>query len=199
MAGQAPAGDTATTLNNVHRAARRGSLDCMAGVHAGRLVVVLGGVDDAMVAARAVLAEFGPGPVVVGPLAPDVAAAGPVTLAALGGLAVAAAWPDAPRPVPAEDLLPERALVGERAAREHLVQMVYGPLADTPTLLQTLSAYLDSGGALESTARALFIHPNTVRYRLRRVAEVCGHSPHEPRGAYLLRIAITLGRLAAAG
>ena len=92
--------------------------------------------------------------------------------------------------------LPERALSGELAARQQLVEHVYLPLRETPTLLETVSAFLDSGAALEATGRTLFVHTNTVRYRLRRVAEVSGHSPSTPRGAFVLRIAITLGRLA---
>ena len=52
----------------------------------------------------------------------------------------------------------------------------------------------DQGGSVEATARALFVHPNTVRYRLKRIAEVTGYSPSAPREAYVLRLAITLGR-----
>ncbi len=200
VVGAAPARDALMTLNDVHRSARRGGLDCIAGVHAGRLVVVLGGVvggggDDAAKAGAAVLNEFGPGPVVTGPVAADVAEAGSVTQEALGALAVVAAWPQAPRPVAAADLLAERAVAGEESARAHLVEQVYRPLAATGTLLATLSAFLDSGGALEATGRALFVHPNTVRYRLRRVADICGHSPLDARGAFVLRLALTLGRL----
>jgi DNA-binding PucR family transcriptional regulator len=40
------------------------------------------------------------------------------------------------------------------------------------------------------------VHPNTVRYRLRRVTEVCGYAPAEPRQALALRMALALGRLA---
>ena len=50
-----------------------------------------------------------------------------------------------------------------------------------------VSAFLDAGGALEATARALFVHANTVRYRLRRIAEMCGYAPTDPRGALALR------------
>ena len=63
--------------------------------------------------------------------------------------------------------------------------------------MDTLTAFLDSGGALEATARNLFVHANTVRYRLRRIAEVCGETPTEARGAFVLRVALALGRLAA--
>jgi len=52
------------------------------------------------------------------------------------------------------------------------------PLADAgPTLTETLDAYLDCGGAIEACARKLFVHPNTVRYRLRRIADFTGRDP----------------------
>jgi DNA-binding PucR family transcriptional regulator len=62
-------------------------------------------------------------------------------------------------------------------------------------LLDTVSTYLDSGGSIEATARAMFIHPNTVRYRLKRVADLTGYSPANSRDAFTLRVALTLGRL----
>jgi DNA-binding PucR family transcriptional regulator len=41
----------------------------------------------------------------------------------------------------------------------------------------------------------MFIHANTVRYRLRRATEATGLSPSDPRHAYTYRLALTLGRL----
>jgi DNA-binding PucR family transcriptional regulator len=61
--------------------------------------------------------------------------------------------------------------------------------------VDTLDAFLESGGALEATARNLFVHANTVRYRLRRIADVCGETPTQARGAFTLRVALALGRL----
>ena len=55
--------------------------------------------------------------------------------------------------------------------------------------------FLDQGLSVEAAARALFVHANTVRYRLRRVHEMTGYSPTDPRDAYALRLALTLGRL----
>ena len=55
--------------------------------------------------------------------------------------------------------------------------------------------FLDQGLSVEATARTLFVHANTVRYRLRRVHEISGYSPTDPRDAYALRLALTLGRL----
>jgi len=68
-----------------------------------------------------------------------------------------------------------------------------------PALLQTVETYVGSGGTLEGTARALFVHPNTVRYRLRKARDLTGLDASRPRDAYTLQVAITLGRLLAPG
>ena len=104
-------------------------------------------------------------------------------------------WPDAPRPVRADDLLPERALAGDGHARRHLVEDVYLPLVGgRDTLVETLATYFAQGRSLEATARALFCHPNTVRYRLRQVADLTGLTPTDARDAFTLEIALVLGR-----
>ena len=38
------------------------------------------------------------------------------------------------------------------------------------------------------------MHPNTVRYRIRQVADLTGFSPSDPRDAFTLEIALVLGR-----
>jgi PucR C-terminal helix-turn-helix domain/GGDEF-like domain len=195
--GRAPEAHPEEVLDAVHRAGRHAGVDVLAGVHGDRLVVVVGGAQDALAATVPLLPEFAPGPVVVGPTMPDLGAAGESARAALAGAQAAAGWPGAPRPVLAADLLPERALTGDEDARRELLDSVYWPLADAGSLLvDTVTAYAESGGSLEGTARALFVHPNTVRYRLRRVAEVCGRTPTEPRDLFTLQVALVLGRLA---
>jgi DNA-binding PucR family transcriptional regulator len=134
--------------------------------------------------------------VVVGPVVGGLADASRSAAEAVAGLHAAAAWPAAPRPVSAEQLLPERALDGDPLARARLVSDGYAPLVGAGgDLLGTLTAYLEASGSIEGAARALFVHPNTVRYRLRRIHEVSGYSPTDPRDAYALRLALTLGRL----
>ncbi len=114
----------------------------------------------------------------------------------LAGFRAAVAWPDAPRPVSAAELLPERALDGDADAIGRLVDDIYvSLLQEDPTLIETLAAYLERTGSLEGAARELFVHPNTVRYRLRRVADVTGLTPTIPRDAWSLRLALSLGRL----
>jgi DNA-binding PucR family transcriptional regulator len=98
--------------------------------------------------------------------------------------------------VQARELLPERALMGDASAVAALHDEIMRPLADAgPVLAETLDAYLDSGGAIEACARKLFVHPNTVRYRLKRITDFTGRDPTVPRDAYILRVATTVGRL----
>jgi PucR C-terminal helix-turn-helix domain/GGDEF-like domain len=196
VVGRSPGGEAGVVLHTVARAARRASVEVFGGVHGERLVIVMGGASDPLRAATALLTAYGAGPVVVGPAVPTLETATDSARSAMAGYRAAAAWPGAPRPVSADDLLPERALSGDGEARRILRHTAYGALARASgELLETLDAFLANGGALEATARALFVHPNTVRYRLRRVAEVTGFAPLQPRDAFTLRIALALGRL----
>jgi DNA-binding PucR family transcriptional regulator len=194
--GSAPAGEPEAVVDDIRRTAHSAHLDVLTGVQGDRLVAILGGAADSVRATRHLVAQFGEGPVVIGPTVPDLLAAGHSAAAAVAGLLAAPAWPDAPRPVLADDLLPERALAGDAVARQQLVRDIYRPLTSTGTaLLETLSAFLEQASSLEATARLLFVHPNTVRYRLRRVTEVTGYAPTDPRQAFTLRLALALGRL----
>jgi hypothetical protein len=197
IAGSSSGDEPESLIDELRIIARRARLDLLAGVHGSRLVVVIGGTPDPLLAAGQFAGRFGAGPVVVGPPVPDLRSAGLSAHAALAGLRVAGAWPDAPRPVTASDLLPERALDGDEAARAQLIDEVYEPLlAGGTALLDTVMTYLEQGSSLEATARMLFVHPNTVRYRLRRVAEITGLSPAAGRDGFSLWVAVIYGRLA---
>jgi DNA-binding PucR family transcriptional regulator len=141
------------------------------------------------------LAEFGAGPVVVGHPVPTLADATASARAALAAWRAVSAWPNAPRPVAASELLPERVVAGDPEAREDLHRVYAEIAAAGGGLLETLTVYFDSGNSLEGAARLLFVHPNTVRYRLRRVADVCALSPSDPRDAFSLRLALVIGRM----
>lgn len=196
VAGWAGEGSTAMVLDALRAHARQLGIDALGAVQGGRLVSVLGGVEEPLRTAEDLLGCFGPGAVVVGPAVPHLFAAGRSARAALSGLAAARGWPGAPRPVLADDLLPERVLTGDGPARRALVDRVHRPLdAAGGSLLQTVSTYLEAGGSLEASARVLFVHPNTIRYRLRRAIDVCGYDVTTPRDAHLVRVALTLGRL----
>ncbi len=189
-------GEDSGAVEEVRRLAREHRLDCLCAVQGDRLVVVLGGVDRQARPAASVATAFADGPVVVGPVVGSLTDARISADAAQAGLRVAAGWSDAPRPVHADDLLPERALAGDRTARTTLVTHVHDPLAEAGgSVLETVDAYLAHGSSIEATARTLFVHANTVRYRLRRAAELTGLTPSDARDSYTLRVALTLGRL----
>ncbi|WP_367650410.1 PucR family transcriptional regulator [Nocardioides sp. zg-DK7169] len=194
--GGVPARRTETDLfEEVRRTARAAGMEALCAVQGERLVVVLGGARDPRVGASAVADLFADGPVVVGPVVNDLADAHSSARAALSAHRAAAGWPEAPRPVLSDELLPERVLAGDGHARRLLVEEVYLPLVRArAALAETLAAYFGAGGSIEGTARVLFVHPNTVRYRLRQAADLTGFSPADPRDAFTLEIALVLGR-----
>lgn len=196
IVGRLPDGESGPALSTLREAARRIGREALTAVQGTRLICVLGGSTEPVEDAAGLTTAFGAGPVVVGPRVPHLFAAGRSARAALSGLDAAPAWATAPRPVAADELLPERALLGETPARRMLVDRVYVPLRDHQSaLLGTVQAYLDTGMVLEATARLLFLHPNTVRYRLRRVGETVGLDPHDARDAWVLQVALALGRI----
>jgi len=195
--GHAPATPaSASVFDDVRRSARVAHVDALCATQGDQMVVVLGRVEDPPRAAQAVHHHFAEGPVVFGPPAPDLAQAHRSASAALAGARVARAWPGAPRPVAADDLLPERALAGDEDARQQLVLEVYLPLLQAKgTLIETLDAYFAHGASVEGAARVLFVHANTVRYRLRQAGDLTGLTPTQPRHAFTIAIALALGRL----
>ena len=176
--------------------ARHSGLSLLAGEAATSLVLVVGGTSAVDAAVRQIAAALPSDPVVVGPVVADLAVAASSVQEALAGLAAVRGWPDAPRPVEAGALLAERAVLGEEAARRRLLEEVYTPLLDAGgDLLATATAYLEGGGSVEGTGRSLFLHPNTVRYRLRKLAEVTGRDITTPRDGLVVRLALALGRI----
>ncbi|MBF4599679.1 helix-turn-helix domain-containing protein [Frigoribacterium sp. VKM Ac-1396] len=196
-------------VDMLRRTARHREADVLIGVQGSRLVLVIGRADPLdengassshpsfTEIARALEPGFGDGHLVLGHEVPSLVDASKSAKAALAGFAVARAWRNAPRPVLADDLLPERALAGDPVARSSLVNRIYKPLkAHSTELLTTLWCYLDNGRSLEATARELFVHPNTVRYRLKRVTDVIGWDATGAREALILQSALVLGSIA---
>ena len=52
--------------------------------------------------------------------------------------------------------------------------------AQDPVLAETLRAYLDSFGDIAAAAQSLQVHPNTVRYRVRRIEKLLSTSLADP-------------------
>lgn len=197
VVGSTPSGGSAGLVDAMHRATRRIGVESLASVQGRRFVCILGGASNAIASAGRLADLFADGPIVVGPTVPHLFAAGRSARAAFSGYDAAPAWPDAPRPVLADDLLVERALLGDPRARTVLVDRIWSPLKDAAggSLLSTAEAYLGSGAAIEAAARTLFVHPNTVRYRLSSIETLTGYRLTDARDAFTVRVALGLGRL----
>lgn len=198
-------------VDMLRRTARHLDADVLIGVQGNRLVLVIGRAhptpkDNEPAAgnltpfldiATALEPGFGTGHLVLGHEVASLVEASRSAKAALAGFAVARSWRNAPRPTLADDLLPERALAGDALARATLINRIYKPLqAHSTELLATLWCYLDNGRSLEATARELFVHPNTVRYRLKRVSEVIGWDATGARESLILQAALIIGSIA---
>jgi hypothetical protein len=197
-------------VDQLRRTARHLDADVLIGVQGNRLVLVIGRAEPAPLEsddakpplpfldiAKQLEPGFGPGHLVLGHEVPTLVDASKSARAALAGFAVARSWRNAPRPTLADDLLPERAFAGDSLARSTLINRIYKPLqAHSTELLATLWCYLDNGRSLEATARELFVHPNTVRYRLKRISEVIGWDATGAREALILQSALIVGSIA---
>ncbi|MCU1424721.1 MAG: PucR family transcriptional regulator, partial [Microbacteriaceae bacterium] len=196
-------------VDQLRRTARHLDADVLIGVQGNRLVLVIGRstpiADETDATNRMPFIDiaaqlepgFGPGHLVLGHEVATLVEASTSAKAALAGFAVARAWRNAPRPTLADDLLPERAFAGDPLARSTLIKRIYRPLqAHSTELLATLWCYLDNGRSLEATARELFVHPNTVRYRLKRISEVIGWDATGAREALILQAALIIGSIA---
>ena len=64
-------------------------------------------------------------------------------------------------------------------------------------LVQTLRAWLDRQGRIDETARALDVHPQTVRYRLAQLRECLRPDLDDPEARFELALALRVHRVGA--
>ncbi|MBW8059409.1 MAG: hypothetical protein FVQ78_03570 [Solirubrobacterales bacterium] len=62
-------------------------------------------------------------------------------------------------------------------------------------LVATVEAYLDNDGNVAATAKQLFTHRHTIRYRLERVRELCGHDISATEGREKLGLGLKAMRV----
>ena len=185
----------------IRKIARKADCDVLIGIQGKRQVVVIGLLNQVenpaakiMQTASSLSDLFGNGDLMLGPTVAAVSDSARSAKAALAALSVAASREQLSRPTLADDLLPERMLAGDQLAKQALITSYYLPLVSgSADLLQTLRAYLENGGSLEATAKSLFVHANTVRYRLRRIQELIGEDVTHPRVAFVVQTAIGVG------
>jgi hypothetical protein len=103
-------------------------------------------------------------------------------------------------PIEAEAFLPELLLARSPDLAGEIADRVLQPLEDyaerrSSGLLDTLAAFLECDLDRRRTAQQLHVHPNTLDYRLRRIAELTGLEPSRPRDLVLLELALTKRRV----
>ena len=187
--------------DQIRKIARKADCDVLIGIQGKRQVVVIGLLNQVDSPAGKIMQTavslgelFGSGDLMLGPTVAAVSDSARSAKAALAALSVAASREKLARPTLADDLLPERVLAGDQLAKQTLISNYYLPLVSgSADLLQTLRAYLENGGSLEATAKSLFVHANTVRYRLRRIHELIGEDVTDPRVAFVVQTAIVVG------
>lgn len=80
-------------------------------------------------------------------------------------------------------------------ANDVLAELLALPAAERDVLLCTLHAWFAEHGSARDAAERLFVHPNTVRYRIRRVQELTGRDLGDPKGIAELYLAVESVRL----
>ncbi len=179
----------------IQRTARLASLDALVGIQSDRLVAIISGVTENMTiaeAARPFVAHFGQGTVVAGPLATSLIEAHTSASEAMSGYRALSLIESPSRLLMSHELVAARVLNGDSEAIAPIVATLNSSVRDD--VRATLANYLEKSGSIESCARALFIHVNTVRYRLKRVHEVTGLDPFDTNDALTLRIALMQAR-----
>lgn len=82
---------------------------------------------------------------------------------------------------------------GEEDRIRRYVESALQPFASRDWIIATLASYYRNGGNAVSTAKALNLHPNSVRYRLNLARRMLGYSVDDPVASLPLRLAL-LGR-----
>ena len=86
-------------------------------------------------------------------------------------------------------LLADSVLAGELAAARLAPLLQLRPAA-RERLTESLRAWLDCQGRVDETARALDVHPQTVRYRLNQLREAFGAALDDPQARFELALAL---------
>lgn len=94
--------------------------------------------------------------------------------------------PELLRLLPAEDV---------KKFYEATLQSLADRQKEDQSLLHTLSVYLETHCQISETAKRLYVHRNTVIYRLEKCEELLGKSLKDPETTMRLRLALRMQRL----
>ncbi|MFI5266014.1 MAG: PucR family transcriptional regulator [Chloroflexota bacterium] len=88
-------------------------------------------------------------------------------------------------------------LIDDRDELMRLAEQTLGPLLEYDrqhgtALVRTLGYYLESGRNLEGSARAMFIHVNTLKYRLKRIQEIARLDLNDAEQRFNVHLAVKI-------
>jgi PucR C-terminal helix-turn-helix domain len=131
----------------------------------------------------------------VGPVVPRAELVSSWSLASAALRAVEAGAIEADGLVRAADRIPELLLFESGELAERLAARRLSPLNDlTPAartrMEETALAYVQHGGNAAAMARALHLHPQTIRYRLGQLRELIGEPLDDPDARFELELAL---------
>ena len=196
LVGTPPPGREELASEDLRDIALRHGRPALADVHGTWLIAIISGpLSPTDKFFNDLLTAFSSGPVVIGPTAPMLTAAYHSASEAISGMNAVAGWSGARDRCWRANCCRSGPCSGTPRPSPPCTPRSCAPRRRGSALTETLDAYLDSGGAIEACARKLFVHPNTVRYRLKRITDFTGRDPTLPRDAYVLRVAATVGRL----
>ncbi|WP_406206303.1 helix-turn-helix domain-containing protein [Streptomyces sp. NBC_01017] len=167
----------------------------------GRLVCIAPGDQDEVLAyfAKQAFAATGGGQVAIGRPQPGAAGVVHSYEEALNALDLAERLELDEPVLRAADLLVYPVLTRDRQAMADLVQSALGPLRQArggaQPLLDTLTAYFDSGCVSAEAARRLSLSVRAFTYRLERIHKLTGADPSDPVHRYTLQTAVIGARL----
>ncbi|WHT49317.1 helix-turn-helix domain-containing protein [Sporosarcina thermotolerans] len=76
-----------------------------------------------------------------------------------------------------------------------LKSLAYPKTKDDQDLVKTIQVYLDSQCEFSETSRKLFVHRNTVKYRIEKTEELLNCSLRDPSDSLRIRVALVIGSI----
>ncbi|ALX48485.1 PucR family transcriptional regulator [Lentibacillus amyloliquefaciens] len=76
-----------------------------------------------------------------------------------------------------------------------LKSLAYPETKEDQELIKTIEIYLNCQCEISVTARKLYIHRNTVKYRIKKAEELLNCSFHDPADSLRVRVALTIGNI----
>jgi len=197
LVGPVPSRRTSVEMHieQLRKSARQHQLEVIVGVHEDLMVVVVGTISDGAHQSdicKPLLPHFGAGTVVSGPVVGSLTDAWQSSQESLSGYRALSFMNSPGRLVTASALIAARVLSGDTQALSSVANDIRSQLRQDVRV--TLATYLEHAPTIEACARELFVHVNTVRYRLRGVLESTGLDPFDPADALILRLGVMFER-----